>query len=101
MYINHHKDKLGIQNTVYDLCLLHTKGVFGKEKRRSDTAQGVTCIQIDDTLNYGKKVFEELEEIKARFLTKGREFLNKDSALRFNSTIINRENNCIRVSQSE
>src|SRR6185437_12041696 len=47
-YSNHHKDKLRMQDIAYDLCLLHTKGVFGKEKRRNDIAQGITCMQTDD-----------------------------------------------------
>jgi len=100
-YSNHHKDKLGMRDTAYDLCLLHTEGVFEKKKRRSDAAQGITCMQTDDTLNCGNKAFEELEDAEARFLTKGREFLNENSALRFNGATISRSKGCIRISQPE
>jgi len=47
-------------------------------------------MQTDDSLNCGNKTFEELEEAEARFLTKGREFLNEGSALRFNGATISR-----------
>src|ERR1043165_8849326 len=72
-----------------------------KKKRLNDAIQGIICMQTDDTLNYGNKVFEELEETKARFLTKGREFLNEGSALRFNGATISRKDGCICVSQPE
>ena len=90
-----------MRDTAYNLCLLHTEGVFEKEKRRSDTAQGITYMQTDDTLNCGNKAFEELEDAEARFLTKGREFLNENSALRFNGATISRSKGYIRISQPE
>src|SRR6185312_16999054 len=100
-YSNHYKDKLRIRDITYNLCLLYTAEIFEKEKRRSNIAQGITYIQTDDTLNYGNKAFEELKDAEARFLTKGREFLNENSALRFNGATISRSKGCIRISQPE
>src|ERR1043165_1842018 len=58
-------------------------------------------MQTDDTLNCGNKAFEELEEAKARFLIKGREFLNEGSTLRFNGATISHKDGRIHVSQPE
>ena len=90
-----------MRNIAYDLYLLHTKGVFGKEKRRNNAAYRITYMQTDNTLNCGNKAFKEFKDTEARFLTKGREFLNKNSALRFNGATISRREGCIRVSQPE
>ena len=55
-------------------------------------------MQTNNTLNYGNKAFEELKDAEARFLTKGREFLNENLALRFNGATISRKEGYIRVS---
>jgi len=82
---------------VYDLCLLYTEGVFKEKKRRSNTTQGITYMQTDNTLNCGNKVFEEFKKTEARFLIKKKEFLDENSVLRFNGTTINRKNGYINV----
>src|SRR5581483_6276296 len=56
-------------------------------------------MQTDNTLNCGNKAFKELKDAEARFLTRGREFLNENSALRFNGATISRNKGCIRISQ--
>ena len=64
-YLNHHKEKLGMEMSPYDTCLFITKN--GGENF------GIARLQIDDTLNVETEAFtkkEETEIMKAKFKAK-------------------------------
>lgn len=64
-YLNHHKEKLDIQISLYDICLLIIKDW--------DENLGIAGLQINNTLNVRMETFmkkEEKEILKAKFKTK-------------------------------
>lgn len=65
IYLDHHKEKLGIKISFYDACLLIIKD--------GGVNFSITGLQTDDTLNVGTEVFmnkEEAEIIEAKFKAK-------------------------------
>jgi hypothetical protein len=79
-YHSHHIKKLSMDQSTYDLCLLHSNSPFG-----------IVGLQTDDTLFVGDDVFAEQEQVqleKARFLAKERKRLSIDHNLKFNGGII-------------
>jgi len=78
-YHNHHKDKLGMETSSYDPCLLITN-------EHTDTF-GITGLQTDDTLSVVTKAFarrEEEELQKAQFRAKTKTILSEEQPLEFN-----------------
>jgi hypothetical protein len=82
-YFNHHKDKLHMQTSTYDPCLLVTTA----EERRF----GIVGMQTDDTLGLSDLDFEQLEEQELRnadFPAKPKEVLSRDNSIQFNGCIV-------------
>ena len=78
-YLDHHKEKLGMEMLPYDACLLITKN--GGENF------GIAGLQADDTLNVGTEAFikkEETEIMKAKFKAKTRTILETGASGDFN-----------------
>jgi hypothetical protein len=79
-YHEHHINKLQMQQSTFDPCLLHSNDPFG-----------LVGLQTDDTLILASKKFVDLEEEelqKAGFLAKDREQLTVDTSLKFNGGLI-------------
>ncbi|KAL3702992.1 hypothetical protein TMatcc_010179 [Talaromyces marneffei ATCC 18224] len=82
-YHNHHTEKLNIETSTYDPCLLHC----------SDSKQGfgIVGMQTDDTLIVANDTFavrEEEEIQRANILCKPREELTIDNPLKFNGAVV-------------
>jgi hypothetical protein len=79
-YHEHHINKLQMQQSTFDPCLLHSNNPFG-----------LVGLQTDDTLLLASKELADLEEDelqKAGFLAKDREQLTADTPLKFNGGLI-------------
>ena len=94
-YSDHHKEKLGMETSSYDACLLITKkngnGVFG-----------ITALQTDDTLNIGTKALLDKEEIEidaAKFKARQRVMLETGTEGDFNGCHISIGKDAIEVIQ--
>ena len=78
-YLNYHKEKLGIEMSPYDTCLLITKD--------GDENFGIAAFQTDDTLNVEMKGFmkkEETEIMEAKFKAKTQTILEIGASGDFN-----------------
>jgi hypothetical protein len=83
-YHGHHTDKLGMIQSTYDPCLLYTT---------DRTCMGIVGMQTDDTLILADQSFAAAEEEavhSAKIMTKAREQLTPENALKFNGTKIER-----------
>ena len=81
-YSKHHKNKLQIETSTYDACLLITA---------SPDRFGIVGMQTDDTLGISDLSFAELEEkelAKAGFTAKPKETLSIDAPLQFNGCVL-------------
>jgi hypothetical protein len=79
-YYEHYINKLQMEQSTFDPCLLHSNDPFG-----------LVGLQIDDTLLLASKKLADLEEDelqKAGFLAKDREQLTVDTSLKFNGGLI-------------
>jgi hypothetical protein len=79
-YHEHHINKLQMEQSTFDPCLLHSNDPFG-----------LVGLQTDDTLLLASKNLADLEEDelqKAGFLAKDREQLTVDTPLKFNGGLI-------------
>jgi hypothetical protein len=86
-YFNHHREKLGMETSTYDPCLLITK---------SPERFGIVGMQTDDTLILCDDEFNQLEEDelkKAKFTAKNKEQLTIDNPLLFNGGIFSEKAN--------
>ncbi|KAI0993907.1 hypothetical protein K3495_g14277 [Podosphaera aphanis] len=86
-YYRHHVDKLGMTNSTFDMCLLHTIG--------NSSAFGVVGLQTDDTLILGNEDFikKEADELRnAKFLAKPIEKLTPENPLTFNGMLVSIKN---------
>ena len=84
-YFNHHREKLGMETSTYDPCLLITK---------SSEHFGIVGMQTDDTLILCNTDFSKLEENElneAKFAAKPKEKLSADSPLLFNGCILTKQ----------
>ena len=93
-YLDHHKEKLGMEITLYDACLLITKD-GGKNF-------GIAGLQTDNTLNVGTETFMKKEEtkiIKANFKAKTQTILQTGTARDFNGCRMTIQNESIMVVQ--
>ena len=78
-YLNHYKEKLSIEMSFYDLCLLITKA--------DDENFGIAGLQTDNTFNIGIKAFmnkEEVEITEAKFKAKSQIILETGASRNFN-----------------
>lgn len=93
-YHHHHKDRLHMINSTYDLCLLITNS--------GDI--GIVGMQTDDTLILGCKKFTELEDIElhnAELNVKPKEELSQQKPLIFNGCILYAEGENIILRQKD
>jgi hypothetical protein len=97
-YHRHHIDRLGMEQSTYDPCLLTTgtaveSGPFG-----------LVGLQTDDTLALANDVFAQMEEDelqKAKFTAKPREKLTREHPLKFNGcTITLMDSNNLALTQT-
>ena len=82
-YHNHHTEKLKMETSTYDPCLLHCSN--------PKQGFGIVGMQTDDTLIVADNAFavrEEEEIRRANILCKPREKLTTKNPLKFNSAII-------------
>jgi hypothetical protein len=86
-YSKHHKEKLLMESSTYDPCLL-----ISTNKERF----GIVAMQTDDTLGLSNKEFAVLEDKelnKANFTAKPKETLSTANPLQFNGCILSLANN--------
>ncbi len=91
-YLDHHKEKLGMEMSPYDACLLITKD--GVENF------GIVGLQADDTLNIGTEAFmkkEEIEIMEAKFKAKTQIILETGASGDFNGCCMTIEAEFIMV----
>ena len=80
-YQDHHLNRLGMQPTRYDPCLL-----FLRDNNRT---LGITALQVDDNLVHGSSAFLELEEANSKvFDSKPRVLLTLGKSAVFNGVRI-------------
>lgn len=98
-YHKHHKTKLGMVASFHDPCPLFTPGCLAIPVS-SSVPRGITCLQTDDTLNYGNEsIMRKEDEMSTRFICKPKTILRHGHDLKFNGGIISLTNNGIRLSQ--
>jgi hypothetical protein len=86
-YHGHHTDKLRMIQSTYDSCLLYITITIGH------IGMGIVGMQTDDTLILADQSFVVIEEEavhSAKIMTKAREQLSPENALKFNGTRIER-----------
>lgn len=93
-YHQHHTDKLAMEPSTYDPCLLvtHKRGV------------GIVGLQTDDTLLLSDSIFAKAEENelrKAKFIAKAREMLTPKAPIKFNGAIVVMEGGSITITQTK
>ena len=93
-YFKHHKEKLQMETSTYDPCLLITKG---NEKQRF----GIVGIQTDDTIILASPEFSDLEEKELIFTAKPKEQLTAVNPLIFNGCVLTKEGNDLIMRQKE
>jgi hypothetical protein len=110
-YHAHHINKLNMIQSIYDSCLLHTDMKIDTSSLHDHlhTDMSIVDIQIDDTLilidlNFATAKNKAIIDVK--IMTKLRDNLDSNSSLKFNDTIIERQENDIdiylrQISQSE
>ena len=82
-YHKHHVEKLNMETSTYDPCLLHCSN--------SEQGFGVIGMQTDDTLIVADNAFaarEEEEIQRANILCKPREELTTENPLKFNGAVV-------------
>ena len=86
-YHKHHTEKLFMQQSTYDSCLLY----INKEGKGFE----VVGLQIDDTLILGDEIFANAENFhfhEAKLLAKEKEKLTSQHSIKFNGAYIKQEN---------
>ncbi len=95
-YHGFHKRKLGLTPAPHDLCLLFTKHGMSLDKVKKPAA--ITCLQTDDSLCLGNSQFLALEdESTKQFECKPLKKLAVGSSLKFNGTIITKDDSSIAL----
>ena len=92
-YNKHHKERLGMETSSYDPCLLISA---------KNMPFGVVGMQTDDTLILGDQDFEQREEDelkRAKFAAKPTEKLSYDTPLIFNGCTVYQEKEAILLAQ--
>jgi hypothetical protein len=110
-YHVHHVNKLDMTQLIYDSCLLHTdmKIDISSLHDHLHTDINIVDMQIDDTLILIDLNFATAKKnaiIDVKIMTKSRNNLDSNFSLKFNDTIIERQENDIdiylkQISQSE
>jgi hypothetical protein len=114
-YHAHHVNKLNMTQSIYDFCLLHTNMKIDTSSilqislkndhfhtSHSHTNMRIVDMQIDDTLILIDANFAAAEEktiINVKIMIKSRDCLDSNSSLKFNDTIIERQENDIYLRQ--
>ena len=86
-YHRHHTEKLIMQQSIYDSCLLYIN--------QKDKDFGIVGLQIDDTLILGDETFANVENFyfhEAKLLAKKKEKLISQHQIKFNGVYIKQEN---------
>lgn len=94
-YFKHHKEKLIMNTSTYDPCLLITARIENF---------GIVGMQTDDTLTLCDDKFSIVEEnglIKTRFAAKPKKKLNSDSQIIFNGCTLTQEADIVILRQKE
>lgn len=84
-YHDHHIDKLGMEQSTYDPCLLYRSNPLG-----------IVGLQTDDTLLLREDAFADAEETeiqRAKLMSKDRDHLTIDKSIKFNGAMIELELN--------
>jgi hypothetical protein len=90
-YFKHHTEKLGMETTTYDPCLLiiiADSGLFG-----------LMAVQTDDILGFNNFAFAEKKARECVFLSKERQNLAVLNFFNFNGGILTLENLILRLKQ--
>jgi hypothetical protein len=93
-YHRYHREKLKMEQSTYDPCLLFTK----------EDNIGIIGLQTDDTLLLADKDFateEERELLKVGFLTKEREELTTTNPIKFNGGQLTLQGNSLTLTQGQ
>ncbi len=103
-YHAHHINKLDMTQSIYDSCLLHTDMKIDTSSLHDHlhTNMSIVDMQIDDTLilidlNFATAKKKAIIDVK--IMTKSRDHLDSNSSLKFNDTIIERQENDIYFRQ--
>ena len=88
-YFEHHKEKLQMETSTYDPCLLIT--------HKDQSRFRIVGIQTNDIIILSNKEFAELKEKELIFTTKPREELGTDRPLVFNGSILAKDKNSLTV----
>jgi hypothetical protein len=91
-YFKHHKEKLQMETSTYDPCLLITQG-----KNRF----GVVGMQTDDTIILANKDFADFEEKELIFTAKPKEQLSPENPLIFNGCVLTKNKDTLTMRQKE
>lgn len=83
-YFKHHTEKLHMQTSTYDPCLLVSKP--------SSTGFGMVGMQTDDTLGLSDQDFADNETKELRFKAKPKQFLSPDAQIDFSGCIVKLSN---------
>lgn len=92
-YYKHHLNKLMMETSTYDPCLLITK---------EGEPFGMVGMQTDDTLILGDEAFlakEDRELKEAKLLAKDTETLSEAKPLQFNGCVLTLKDDCIFITQ--
>jgi hypothetical protein len=90
-YFKHHTERLGMETTTYDPCLLVTtadSGLFG-----------LVAVQTNNTLNFNNSAFAEKKARECVFLSKERQDLAVLKSFDFNGGILTLKNLILRLKQ--
>ena len=93
-YHKHHTEKLAMQQSTYDPCLLY---ISNKGK-----GFGIVGLQIDDTLIFGDETFATSENFhfhEAKLLAKDRDQFTSKHSFKFNGAYIKQEGNSFHLNQ--
>lgn len=91
-YHRHHIEKLRMNQSTYDPCLLYT----------NSNGFAIAGLQTDDTLLLADQTFAEAEQTglqEAKFLAKERETLTQTTPIKFNGGYIRQDGNSITLTQ--
>lgn len=90
-YSSHHKEKLRMRPSVYDLCFIYTEKCLARSKRSEDAPRGMVCLLADGTSYACNKKFSKLEKtMSAAFDTKPANISKESSNLTFHGAVISR-----------
>jgi hypothetical protein len=90
-YFKHHTEKLQMETSTYDPCLLIS--------RSTAAGVGIVSIQTDDTLGLSDSQFAAKEKDELRFNAKEKEVLTKDNKIDFNGCVVTTDGNTISLLQ--